>query len=406
VTTVLVIGGGIAGLSAARALCDNGIGVRIIEARDRLGGRVHSLELAGFAIELGAFLLHGLAQNPLRPLLETGKPISRKMGNTRYLLPPGLSEATVRADRAQLADLYAGMNPRPGNLAEALREAWRAAPPHPAMARWFFDHLAQVEGADPDALDCAQLLANAEEGGNGMPEGGLSRIIAPLAEGLDTSLGEVATHIDWRQRSVRVTTSKETHEAEIVLVTLPLGILTAGSVVFEPPLPEFKYSALETMRMGLLEKIHLVFEKPFWDTDRLTLIHESEPSLTFVALERTRPVSTVFIGGRRAWSLAGRGEAEITADLMTRLREHIPDAPDPIAAHVTRWGRDPFTRGGYSYLAPGSIGDEPDRLAEPLGERLFFAGEHTIRPCYATVHGAYLSGLREADRITRVLSSS
>jgi monoamine oxidase len=191
-------------------------------------------------------------------------------------------------------------------------------------------------------------------------------------------------------------------------VTVPLGVLKAGGIAFDPPLPAPKQAAIERLDMGNLEKVVLRFDEPFWLERGAapTFLYIAEtpgefPGFTDWTDAAGAPTLVCLYGGRSAREVLDKWpDDEIAARAMQALREIFgADVPDPVATHVTRWRDDPWTLGSYSYLPVGASADDLRELGEPVEERLLFAGEATEPLLYATVHGALVSGLREARRI-------
>jgi monoamine oxidase len=186
---------------------------------------------------------------------------------------------------------------------------------------------------------------------------------------------------------------------------LPQGVLKAGYVSFSPPLPEAKLAAIERMRMGILNKVYLRFPRIFWpeEADMLGYIPERKGEWAEwlnIAHYTGQPVLLAFNAADYGRALEDLPDDEIVAAAMATLRTMFGnDIPEPEAALITRWGADIYSHGSYSYMPLGATPDHYDDLAEPLGERVFFAGEATSSDFPATVHGAYLSGLRAAEEI-------
>ena len=186
--------------------------------------------------------------------------------------------------------------------------------------------------------------------------------------------------------------------ADRVIVTVPLGVLKAQTIAFDPPLPERKRRAIERLGFGLLNKVVLSFEEAFWpeSPDMIGLVGPNQPvadlvsGLTFAGT----PLLVGLRGGAAARSREALSDQDAIGEVLAAL-----GAPEPSGALVTRWAADPSARGSYSFLAVGSTPADLRALAEPLGERLLFAGEATHEEFFATVHGAYMSGIREAGRI-------
>jgi CRP-like cAMP-binding protein len=206
---------------------------------------------------------------------------------------------------------------------------------------------------------------------------------------------------------VRVTAGQSVVEADRVLVTLPLGVLKAGAVTFEPPLPEAKRSAIDRLGFGTLNKIALHYPEPFWPTEQYVfgyLCRETDRHPTAVISmwkSHGTPILVLLLGaslGREAetWS-----HEQVTEYATTIVRDMFgADAPAPTRVSRTAWSADPYARGSYTCIGVGASVEDIRQLAEPLDGRLFFAGEATNRYHWGCVHSAYESGLREAARIS------
>ena len=186
--------------------------------------------------------------------------------------------------------------------------------------------------------------------------------------------------------------------ADRVIVTVPLGVLKAGTITFDPPLGESKRAAIARLGFGVLDKVVLAFSEPFWpqSPDVVGLVGAQQPlpilvnGLSFGA----GPLLVGLRGGAAARSRESLSDQQSVDEVRAAL-----DAPAPTGALVTRWAADRYARGSYSYLAVGASPADQRALAEPATERVLFAGEATEPEHFATVHGAYLSGVREAQRI-------
>jgi lysine-specific histone demethylase 1 len=203
--------------------------------------------------------------------------------------------------------------------------------------------------------------------------------------------------------------------ADAVLCTLPLGVLKEGAVAFDPPLPGWKQASIERLGFGLLNKVILCFDAPFWTQKTDTFGSTQTPDGVVGELYMFwnfmpctgQPVLLALNAGAAAITSEAESDATVVGKAVTVLRKIFghEKVPEPAHSHVTRWRQDPFARGSYSYIAVDATGDDYDTLARPVvadgheKAELFFAGEHTNRDYPATVHGAMLSGLREAGRI-------
>uniref|UniRef100_A0A914V4G9 Amine oxidase domain-containing protein n=1 Tax=Plectus sambesii TaxID=2011161 RepID=A0A914V4G9_9BILA len=249
-----------------------------------------------------------------------------------------------------------------------------------------------------------------------------------LAQDLDIRLKHVVRLIKYNATGVEIACAKLTDDSEVddadvstiradvCLCTLPLGVLkhslTGDSPKFEPALPDWKAQAIRRLGFGNLNKVVLCFDRVFWDQTGNLFGHTNESTLSrgemflFWSIYDA-PVLIALIAGQSADMVEKMADDIIIKRCMAVLTSIFGNTvpPEPTEAMVTRWRSDPFARGSYSYVATEATGDDYDILAAPVvptGQdlpRLFFAGEHTLRNYPATVHGALLSGLREAGRI-------
>jgi monoamine oxidase len=260
----------------------------------------------------------------------------------------------------------------------------------------------------PWGVDAADLAMREEEGGfdggDRLFHDGYVQIIEALAEGTTVRFGEVVRRIEAKPDGVRVETDRGTLSAGHVLVTLPLGVLKAGTVTFSPPLPARKQGAIDRLAMGALNKIALVFPHAFWPSEPHFLGYMSEergeiPAILNLHHYTGRPALVAFLTGRFSAQTADVPDDEVQARVMEILRSMFGDSiPEPTGMIRTHWERDPFAFGSYAHIPVGAEPADMDILAEPVG-RIHFAGEATHRMHSGTVHGAMLSGLREAKLI-------
>jgi monoamine oxidase len=191
--------------------------------------------------------------------------------------------------------------------------------------------------------------------------------------------------------------------------TAPLGVLKASTVDFDPSLPERKQAAIRNLGMGLLDKLYLRFDRVFWPVAPDLLGYVSERKGEWIETFNLykyldAPILLCFNAATYGRALETFPDSEIVARAMRVLRTMFgADIPDPVAYSLTRWASDPFAGGSYSYLPPGATTADREALAEPVGERLFFAGEAASNYHPATVHGAFVSGLRAAEKLLATL---
>ncbi len=423
---VIVVGAGIAGLVAARALQLAGIDVVVVEGRDRIGGRTHTIDVAGAAVDLGASWIHDGAGSPMLPLVDalgiermpasnTGIALGASVLNrvdgsfpnieAREALSAAMSGLVMSAPRFDQVKGGADLDQALGHLLGAVDHDVRAT---------LGALIAMNEGKDAHEVDfatfAAQLLAGGTDHADVMPRGGYRGVVEHLASGLDIRTAQAVRRIAQDSQGVTVTTSSDTFTATHVIVTVPLGVLKAGTIEFDPPLPIAHAEAIERVGFGVLEKVVLAYERAVWQVDgkpaHITIVDAPRPQWPVILDLSTWygvPVVVGFATGEHGRTLAALPEADrVTALHATICELGGPETPDPVAFATTSWAADPFLLGCYANIASGT---DPRRhaadlttLATPHG-RMLFAGEHTCERGTSTVDSAWITGVREASRL-------
>ncbi|HTI68328.1 MAG TPA: FAD-dependent oxidoreductase [Candidatus Limnocylindria bacterium] len=425
---VIVIGAGMAGVSAAYDLQQYGLKVIVLEGRTRIGGRMWSNRLwPDDPVDLGAQWIIRSDSNPLRALarsLDLQVVPTNLQGIFAYDYDgrqlDDLTVATIAGTyQALVEQLYAMRAERQArgepdiSLQEAVDLAVQGQPlTDEDRRRLNFALAGQFEG--PYATEASKFSFYAfgendnESDREVMMPKGYDQLPNLLARGLDVRLGRIVQKIEHGGDRAQVTTAfGEVLEADHVIVTLPLGVLRAGSVEFSPVLPPEKLGAINRLQMGVVNKLFLRFPEQFWpvEPDFIGYVNDTRRQwVSWVNFTRetatTTPILEAINAGDFARGLEDQPIEDVVAQAMKALRVCFgPSIPDPVDWIRSTWGSDPFCRGSYSYVPVGATPADYDLMAQPVGQRLLFAGEATSRLYPSSVHGAYLSGKREATRV-------
>lgn len=438
----IVLGAGAAGLSAARMLCDHGLRVLVLEARDRIGGRVFTLHdpASPVPIELGAEFIHGRPEATFGIVEAAGLAACDVTG----------VQLEFEAGACHEERFSRGILPVLERLDESVPETWtferflRSNKLHDISSDARMLARAYVEGlyaAPADRLAALAVREAERTPGPPSPEpsfrvlAGYDRVMAWLRAGIGPErarvyLRTVAREIHWRPGAVEVKAISKHggrphwFRARSLVVTLPVGVLRArmsqpGTVRFIPPLAE-KRLALAHLRMGPAVRVSLRFRDRFWEAlcppsapcslENVSFAHSADPYFPtwWTQLPVRAPLWVGWSGGPAALRLAQLDEHTLIeralrslASILDTKREQLGRGLD--GWYVHDWIHDPYARGAYSYLTARGL-DAPERLARPMAGTLFFAGEATEPPASSgTVGGAISSGRRAAREVLEMV---
>lgn len=421
----VIVGAGVAGLTAARLLQDAGRTVVVLEARDRIGGRVHTDRTDG-VVDLGASWIHGVDGSPVAAAAAAFgmRTVEFTVGgfqvDSRPIAYHGPDGRPLSADeaRAFAADVHAVDAALPDVIAtsgpaasyrdvtdEALsRQEWSAD--RTQRVREYLEHRAEEQyGAWIEDLAAHGLDDDAIEGDEVVFPDGYDVLPERLADGLDVRLEHIVTRVDWSDDGVWVRTPHGDFSGDTTVVTVPVGVLQAGTMEIVPPLPPVNAEALGRLRMNAFEKVFLRFPARFWE-DGVYALRQQGPEARWwhswydLTALHDEPLLLTFAAGPAALATRDWSDAQVQASIVAQLRRLYGDGiPDPVGLHRTAWQDDPFAHGSYAYMTVGSTTADHDDLATPVGGVLHIAGEATWTDDPATVPAALFSGHRAAERI-------
>ena len=432
---VLVLGAGIAGLAAARMLAERGMRPLVLEARDRVGGRIYSLQTSEGVVELGAEFVHGKDAKLWALIDECGAETVERGGTMLRENTTGELAEDEHAEEGGLFDPLEQLADLPQDMSF---DEWLASSDvpeeHRAALRSYVEGFNAADASRISALSLG-LQQKAEEEIEGdrawHVRGGYSQLAIYLANrlrklGAEVRLDCAVQSVRWSAGAVTVETSSGVFRAPRCIVTLPLGVLQRvnrdGGPKFEPEPGAIEHA--RRLAMGSAERLTMILREGWWEQSKRVNEKALETLSFLFTLRRSPPVwwtpypepqalptLTGWAGGPRAAKFVGRDAdqlgdescsalAEVFALPMQQVRKAL------IATYKHDWELDPFVYGAYSYIPAGAL-DAPAAMAEPECDTLFFAGEHTdTTGNWGTVHAALGTGLRAAEQVISSLTSA
>lgn len=409
----IIIGGGIAGLAAALKLTQNNISTTVLEAKSRFGGRIHTIRHSGIPIEFGAEFVHGRS----KPLLEAIQHAGLSMqtvpdthrtfedgkfhdANTWNVVADILNRVDVLAPDCSIDDFLAGqpLDSRTRTQVKNFITGFDAAHTDRISA-----HACRRAEYSAEQMNMDQQSRIAE---------GYSALVDYFVREIEARGGRLITGakarcIRWKKEDVEVLAGvgggEATFRGRVAVVTLPVGVLKIGDVVFEPSVPD-KIEAANGLEFGNAVKVIFHFKDASWND--FGFIHVPDAPIPTWWSDSRGPIVTGWAGGTQADALLGFSTDRLCAtglEIVSKILFDCKPASDLcrslLGVHYYNWADDPDIRGAYSYIPVNGL-DLPKLLAAPVAGTLFFAGEATVKDAQTgTVFGALETGLRAAQEI-------
>ena len=417
---VIVVGSGISGLAAASRLQSQGAKVTILEAKNRIGGRIYTDHALGAPFEVGAGWIHGPSrENPIKQLANNIKAETFITDDSNYVLFDSkgekISDQNFQRIDSQWADILSHIDSElelgdTRSLAEVIEEEFPKALEDPLL-KWAFSAYTEFDKGGP--IEKISAYYHDEDrlfsGADVILPYGYDEILEPLSKNLDIRLEQRAERIAYGGDGVIVSTNENDFAADYVICSVPLGVLKQKKIKFKPPLPRKYQRKIERLGFGSVTKIALKFDKAFWNTDVQYFGIATEPKGRWNLWLNYRTFSehNILLGlsvGAYATIADKMSASEITKDALSVLQSVWgKDVTKPSNVVYTNWSQDEEAFGAYSYPDKSNVPTDFDGLSEGISgdyyKTLFLCGEHTTFDFAGTLHGAYMTGIWAAEAI-------
>lgn len=408
---VAVVGAGAAGLAAAKTLEKAGVSYVVLEASHRIGGRAYTEEMPnGDPFDLGCHWLHSGSINPLVPVADRLGFDYRQGAFFRHIFVNGAwaDQDAVEGRDKFLEDAYSAITAKASEARDA--SIYDVIAPDGPWAESFYYFMSCWTSCDVDEISVKDFAAFEDTEENWPVCQGLGALIARWGQDVPVTLNAAVEKIDWSGSQVQLASTKGDVRAKKVIITVSTGILGSGDIAFMPKLPPWKQEAIAGLPLGNHNRIGVALEDNALGPDEsygMTVLSDGADPLSIQTQPFGYHYAAAFTGGRHADWLERAGQAAAVDFAVERLKSVFGN---DIAKHVTgqivtAWRGDPWVRGAYSCALPGQSGQRV-KLAEPIDERLYFAGEATSAHAFSTVHGAYQTGITTAETIAASLQGA
>ena len=422
-STVVVIGAGASGIAASEKLLAAGFKVVLIEARDRMGGRASTRLVSSVPFDTGASWLADSQVNYLRTTAESSgvklyptdfnRALVQYKGVNVPINPTEFMKAVERRMTLPYIKLHIreffGLRKTLPSMASMLDPLLKK---HGAQAAYARELMIVNEADNLDQTSIATLLREhnlpGDDGYDPLPtddvmvDGGMQAFVTSLAKNIKPSLGESVEAIIRTENGISVQTTRRRIDADSVIVTVPLGVLKAGTIRFDPGLPVEHRAAIDRLGFGNEKKTCLVYPDTNWAKEHhMVGLHDS-PYFNFmvnVAAIAGKPMIMALSAGNKLIAADSLSIDELAAALHANVRATLgSDIPDPIDHSTTDWGNDPYALGAYSHSSLKTLGNEAEILQRPIAGRILLAGE-ALSERNGYVDGAWNDGQRAASAI-------
>ncbi|MCU0327812.1 MAG: FAD-dependent oxidoreductase [Chitinophagales bacterium] len=410
--SVIIVGAGISGLAAAKKLYENGFEVMVLEAQDKVGGRLRTNRSLGFAFDEGASWIHGVNGNPITTLAQQAGMTSIKTDDDSLIAydfdGTEITEQRFNQIETEYNNVIKTLK-NSGSLNLSFEELFSNLHNDKVSNRLWKFFLSTYLTFDTGDLNLLSSI-NYDEGENlggdeHIATNGYDTIPNYLAKGINIKLNQRVTQVNYLSDKVIVTHNGSESKADYVIVTVPLGVLKKNLIEFSPELPPFKKEAIQKVGINCVNKFLVTFDRIFWDDEQyIAYTPEIRDKFNyFVNLNKINPnlkALMTFAYADYARLTESKSDAEIISEIMTHLKAIYGNSiPNPTNLLRTKWNSNEFSYGSYSFTAKETEIKHFQNLGQHLLKKVFFAGEHTHEKYFSNAHGAYLSGIREADTI-------